>query len=317
LTTLSEISKLIKDANSVAIFFHVRPDGDSVGSGLALYRAIKSMGKRVGVHCADTVPTRFSFLPDFKEIKRKLDNKYDLFISLDCADVERMGELSYDFATFKNTVNIDHHISNPRYAKYNYVVDTASNCENVYALIKELNITPDKQTADLLLMGLLTDTGGLKHRNVKEETLIVASQLVKLGGDITDLSYKMFTAQSKERAKLFGKVMSDIKYYLNDRLAIATVFKRDLDLTNAKREETEGFIDFVMGIEGVEVGICLTEMENGSFKASMRSKSADVSKVAGEFGGGGHVLASGCQLFTDYYDVIDKLTFTVSKYLED
>ena len=111
--------------------------------------------------------------------------------------------------------------------------------------------------------------------------------------------------------------MTDIKYYHGDRLAIATVFKRDLEYSNAKREETEGFIDFIMGVEGVEVGILLSEMDNGSFKASLRSKGPDVSKVAGTFGGGGHILASGCQIFGDYYEVVDKLVFTVSQYLED
>jgi phosphoesterase RecJ-like protein len=166
-------------------------------------------------------------------------------------------------------------------------------------------------------MGILTDTGGFQHRNVVEDTLKIAGELVSLGADITDISYRMFTNQSKERAKLHGRAMSNIKYFLDDRLAIITMFKKDFLETGAKREDTEGFIDFVMGIDTVKVGIALTEMDNGSFKASMRSKGPNVSAIAGVYGGGGHVLASGCQIFGDYYEVVDKLVYTVSQYMED
>lgn len=315
--TLKEIADKLKIKDDFAILFHVRPDGDSVGSGLALYRALLSLGKSVSVICADTIPSRFGFLPNAKDVKTVFDRKYSVCIALDCADIERMGENAYEFSKCKDTYNIDHHITNTRFAKTNFVFDTASNCENVYALIKELGVSIDKDTANALLMGILTDTGGFQHRNAKEETLKSAGELVSLGADITDLSYRMFTNQSKERAKLHGRAMSNIKYFLDDKLGIITMFKRDFAETGAKREDTEGFIDFVMGIDCIKVGIALTEMDNGTFKASMRSKGPDVSKIAGVYGGGGHVLASGCQLSGEYYEVLDKLVFTVSQYLED
>jgi phosphoesterase RecJ-like protein len=149
-----------------------------------------------------------------------------------------------------------------------------------------------------------------------EDTLKIAGELVSLGADITDISYRMFTNQSKERAKLHGRAMSNIKYFLDDRLAIITMFKKDFLETGAKREDTEGFIDFVMGIDTVKVGIALTEMDNGSFKASMRSKGPNVSAIAGVYGGGGHVLASGCQISGEYEEVVDKIRFAVSQHLE-
>ena len=208
-------------------------------------------------------------------------------------------------------------MSNTRFAKYNYITDTSSNCENVYKIIKELGVTPDKDMANLLLMGILTDTGNFVHKNVTSETLYVAGEMVGFGADINDISYRMFSVQTKARAKLFGITMSKIKYFLDDRLAIATVFNRDLKETCAKRDETEGFIDFIMGIEGVKVGIILCEMDNGSFKVSLRSNGPDVSKVAELYGGGGHVLASGCQISGDYYEVVDKLVSSVSRFSED
>ena len=107
--------------------------------------------------------------------------------------------------------------------------------------------------------------------------------------------------------------MSKIRYELDGRFAIISILQQDLQASNAKKEETEGFIDFVMGIEGVEVGVCLLEVGENKFKVSFRSKSTDVNAVAGEFGGGGHVLASGCQINTEYEDVIDRITYAVKK----
>ena len=127
----------------------------------------------------------------------------------------------------------------------------------------------------------------------------------------------MFTKQSKERAKLFGLTMSNIRYFLDDKLAIATVSKKILKESGALLEDTEGFIDFVMGVDTVKVGICISEMDNGKFKCSFRSKGPDVNQIAGTFGGGGHILASGCQIQGEYEDVIDKLRFVVSQYIDD
>lgn len=316
MSTLSVVSEKLKSAKSVAIVFHVRPDGDSVGGGLALYRTLKAMGKDAEVFCSDAIPSRFKFLADYNRIKATVVGEYDLFVSLDCADASRMGDISMNFSACKNTINIDHHVSNSRFAKENYVFDASSNCENIFSLIKEMDVPVDEETANLLLMGILTDTGNFQHKNVSSATFNAASELVDLGANVNELSYRMFNMQSKARANLFGRVMSKIDYYLDDRLAVIKVFKKDFADTGATRDDTEGFIDFVMGVEGVQVGIALSETDKGMFKASLRSKGPDVNAVANVYGGGGHTLASGCQLQGDYYEIIDKLVFTVSQYLE-
>ena len=316
--SLSELAVKIKGESKVALFCHVRPDGDTLGSALALANAIKTLGAQAVVVCDDPIPPRFLFLEDAKTVQKSIDVKdFSALIAIDCADVSRLGCYAEDFLKHKNTFNIDHHISNNHYAKINFVQDSASNCENILAIIENMGVDIDVKTANLLLMGMMTDTGNFRHKNVKAETLFSAGKMVAKGADINSIYFYMFSAQSKERVKLFAKTMSKIRYFHDGRLAIATVRKEDFDLTGAKKDETEGFIDFVMGIVGVEVGACVMETEKDKYKVSLRSKQANVNAVALSFGGGGHVLASGCQINGDYEDVIDKLSFAVSRELID
>jgi phosphoesterase RecJ-like protein len=123
--------------------------------------------------------------------------------------------------------------------------------------------------------------------------------------------------QSKARAKLFGRVMANIRYFLSDRFAVVSVFEKDIKDCGATPDETEGFIDFVMGINTVEVGACLMEIGKNKYKISFRSKETDVNAVALTFGGGGHTLASGCQISGEYEDIVDRITFAVSRELKD
>ncbi len=316
--SLRELSEKLKSERTLALFCHIRPDGDSIGSALALSLALKNLGKRVDVFCDDQIPSRFFFLNEPKNIKNKIDfNDYSAFVAIDCGDINRLGSFALDFSKCKNTYNIDHHISNDRYAKVNYVVDLASNCENIYALLIEMGVEITQDIANHLMLGVMTDTGGFKHKNVTAETLAVASSLKVKGADINSIYYHMFTAQSKERAKLFGVVMSKIRYFHDDRFAVATVTLSDIEKSGAKPDETEGFIDFVMGIDCIEVGACVMEIGVNKYKISFRSKGANVNAVASAFGGGGHILASGCQIQGEYEEVIDKIAFAVKRELID
>ena len=315
--SLSELSSKLKQEKSVALFCHIRPDGDTLGSALALSCALKNLGIRAQVFCDDVVPSRFFFLDVAKEVKREIDGEYSAFVAIDCADSTRLGNLYDAFVKHKNTYSIDHHVSNTRYAKINYVFDNSSNCENILALLEQLNVDIDKEIATLLVMGIMTDTGNFKHKNVSANTMFSAGKMVEKGADLNTVHYHMFTKQSKERAKLFGQTMSKIRYFLDNRFAVATIRLTDIEQCKARPEDTEGFIDFVMGIDTVEVGACVMELASNKFKISFRSKGADVNAVAGTFGGGGHVLASGCQISGEYEEVVDKITFAVSRYLID
>ncbi len=317
--SLSELANKITREKNVALFCHIRPDGDSLGSALALKLALKSLGAKVDVFCNDCPPLRFSFLNEVSTVKSdfSLSESYTALIAIDCAEINRLGEFAKAFEAFKNTYSIDHHISNTRYAKYNFVVDNASNCENVYDLITEMGVSITQDIANLLATGIVTDTGNFKHDNVTPKTFAVASKLKEAGADFNKIVYHNFTKQSKSRAKLHGLVMSKIRYFLQDRFAVISVMQSDIALAGATPDETEGFIDFVMGIDCVEVGASVMEIAKNKFKISFRSKSTDVNAVAGAFGGGGHIQASGCQIQGEYEEVIDKIQFAVSRELKD
>ena len=301
----------------MAIFCHIRPDGDTLGSALAFKLALKSLGIVAEVFCDDLVPSRFFFLNEAKEIKNTFSGSYTAMAAIDCADISRLGNFEKIFAEHKNTYSIDHHVSNTRYAKTNYVFDASSNCENILSLIEQMGVEITVEIANLIAMGIMTDTGSFRHKNVTPSTLFAAGKMVEKGANLNEIYFNTFSAQSKERAKLFGKTMSAIRYFLDGRLAIATVRRKDFEEVGAAQSETEGFIDFIMGIIGVEVGVCVMETQIDKYKISFRSKEADVNAVAGRFGGGGHTLASGCQICGEYEEVIDKIRFAVSRELKD
>lgn len=313
--SLQSLALKLKDEKRVALFCHVRPDGDSIGSALALKLSLLKLGVEAEVVCDDPVPSRFFFLKETETVKSNLSGEYSALIAMDCADVTRLGSFSDVFSRHKNTFSIDHHVSNNRYAKTNYVVEKSSNSENVLSLIMEMGVEIDSRIANLIALGIVTDTGNFKHKNVSAETLKAASIIVEKGADLNLITYKTFNEQSRERAKLFGLVMSRIRYFEDGRFALATIKLSDLTASGAKPEETEGFIDFIMGIDTVEIGASMMEMSNNVFKVSFRSKSADVNAVAGTFGGGGHTLASGCRISGEYEEVVDKIRFAVSREL--
>lgn len=313
--SLSELANKLSCERKLALFCHVRPDGDAIGSMLALKLCLQSLGKEVEVFCDDSIPARFSFLPEIFSIKSQgfIPNDYTALVSVDSADITRLGCFAEEFDKHKNTYSIDHHISNPRYAKINYVVDSASNCENVLDLVLETGVEISKDMANLLALGLVTDTGNFRHQNVTPETFMSASLLKQRGADFNQIIYHNFNKQTKERAKLFGLVMSKIRYFYDDKFAVVTITKEHLEQSGAQPSETEGFIDFIMGIDTVEIGASIMEIDKNKYKISLRGKTANVNSVASAFGGGGHVLASGCQIYGEYEEVVDKLRYEVGK----
>lgn len=315
--TLKEFSEKLFKEKSVALFCHVRPDGDTIGSALALKMGLNKAGIEADVFCDEDISPKFGYIKGVNEIKKELSKEYTAFLAVDCADITRAGSFAPRFAAHKNTFVLDHHTSNNRYAKTNFVSETAANAENVFILLKEAGIEIDTDMANSLATGIVTDTGNFKHKNLTSQTLKIAAELVDCGADLNNIVYRNFTCQSKERAKLFGITMSKIRYELGGKLGIAFISLKDVAEARAKQDETEGFIDFIMGIESVEVGICILETEKEKYKISFRSKSADVNAVAGTFGGGGHVLASGCRLQGNIEEVIDRLSFAVSRYLPE
>ena len=319
--SLEQIASRIKSAKNVLIVGHMRPDGDAFGSALALSTALDNLGIDNEVCVETDIPSNLTFINGIDKVKKIPTKEYDLFVSVDCSDEQRLGALQDEFLAAKrkkiDTVNIDHHISNNGFAKYNFVRECSANCMNVAKVIEDMGAPFDKKTAEYLLIGLLTDSGNFAHDDVNEETLGLAAKLVGAGANIRYYHYMLFKKQPKARAALFAKTMSGMRYYHDDRFAVIVVSKENMDLCGADNGMTEGFVDFPLNVETVEVAASIMEIKKGQYKISLRSKEyADVNKIAGVYGGGGHIRAAGCMLFGDVEEVIDKLSYTVSQYLE-
>lgn len=318
--TLAEIAAAIKKLKSATIFTHTRPDGDTLGSALALSYALGSLGIPNEIVNDCDVPEKFFYLPDLKKVKKAPTFEAEGYICVDSSDENRLGDLASLYlsgAKKKVTVNIDHHVSNTSFAKYNFVRPCCANCRNMAELLPLLGVEIDKKTADALFLGLLTDSGNFSHSDVDGDAFRTAAKLLDCGADACGLGYAVFRKQTKARARLHAEAMAGIRYLLSDRLAILTVTQEMLSRTGADRSETEGFVDFALNVDTVEVAAALLEVRPRQYKVSLRSKGkANVNEAAATFGGGGHVLASGCMIFGEWEEVIDKLRFAVSRQLD-
>lgn len=319
--TLEQIAGRIKQAKSVVILTHMRPDGDAFGSALALSCALDFLKIPNQVCDESDIPSNLTFIDGVEKIQKTPKGEFDLLVTVDCSEEQRLGALSEVFFLAKrkkiDTVNIDHHVSNSLFAKYNYVQNCAANCMHIASLIEYLGAPIDKKTAEYLLIGLLTDSGNFSHDDVQEETFLLAAKLVKVGADIRYLNDMLFKRQPKARAKLYARTMSGMRFYHDDRFAVIVVTKKNMEECGADLGMTEGFVDFPLNVDTVEIAASVLEVKKGQYKISLRSKTyADVNRLAGVYGGGGHVRAAGCMLFGDLEDVLDRLSYTASQYLE-
>ena len=315
--TLKEISEELKKVKSAAIFCHMRPDGDALGAAMGLAWMLEQGGAKCTVVCESDIPAKFGFLEGMDSIAKEPPTDAETYIAVDSSDEHRLGALCETFVKAKKPkFNIDHHISNTRYGDYCFVEDRAATCEIMVELAGFLGVALSPLAANYLLMGLSSDTGNFAHKNVTESTFLAAAKLVSCGADINRIQYNMFKKQSAARALLFGRTMSNIRYFEEGKIAFITVLAEQLKACSATSDMTEGFIDFPLSVDGVEVAACLLETGKERFKVSLRSKGkTDVNAVAAVYGGGGHILASGCMLSGCLEEVIDKLRYTVKQHL--
>lgn len=316
MNTLSEIADVIRHLKSAVIFTHMRPDGDTLGSAMALSRALFLLNIPNEVINEGEVPEKFLFLEGMKDIRRTPTLDAEGYICVDSSDEARLGYAQPVFLASvkkgKVTVNIDHHVSNTRFCKYNFVRPRASNCENMSELISLLGVGSDKLIASYLMVGMITDSGAFSHSDVNGDSFRAAAAAVDAGADVGKITYEVFKKQSKARAQLYAEIISKLRYDLEDQFVTALVTQEQLKKYNLKQDATEGIVDFGLSVDTVEVSVCMMEVKKGQYKASLRSKgTVNVNEVAGVFGGGGHVLASGCMFFGSFEEAYDKLRYAV------
>lgn len=316
--SFGEIKEKLENSKNIAVMCHARPDGDALGSGIALCCALENIGKKAYMCCEDKPPEKFLYNPSFGKVidfVPALD--FDALVCVDCADIQRLGAFSKRFKKFKKTtINFDHHMTNEGYAELNYVRECPATCEIMTEFMIAAGYEITEEIANLLMLGLITDSGNFVHQDVTENTFKIASYLRAKGADVNLINYNMFGRQTKARALLYGRVMNKICFALDEKLAYIVIPEKDIAECGAEKSLTEGFVDFPLTIDGVEVAVSLLEYKNKQYKASLRSKGkVNVNEIAAIFGGGGHRLASGCMLFGDIEEVKESLISAVSEFL--
>lgn len=311
---MNGLMEAVQKANTIAIGGHVRPDGDCIGSCMGLYGYIKSShpDKTVCVYLEE-FPETFSYLKAEDAFTR--EEKYDLFVALDCGDAERLGEAQEVMEASSYVVNVDHHITNTKYGDENYVRDVSSTCEVLYSLMEDEKIS--YEVACALYTGIIHDTGVFKHSNTSGKTMEIAGRLMEKGipfGKIIDGSFYLKTYK---QLQIMGRCLLESVRIMEGRCIFSVVRKNIMDFYDAKPSDLDGVIDQMRTTEGVEVAILLDEREPGEYKVSMRSNElVDVSSIAAYFGGGGHIRAAGCAIKGSAFDVINNLTEHIEKQLE-
>lgn len=303
----NDIVNAIKNSNTILVCGHIRPDGDCISSALAMRHFCRMLGKRADAVCDADKPVSFGFLPEYEDFCEPKYDKYDLFIAVDCATDKRLGVYRQKLAEAENSINIDHHPTNGRYCNINYINHTAaSTCSILYELFSEIDAV-DKTMAQMLYVGVSTDTGHFMHANTDSKVFETAARLSSYGFDIGELNHSIYCNKSVERIKLTARVLGGLRMYADGKIALLTVTQDDLVECGCKSEDTEGLIDFASSIGGVQIAVTMCEQDGGMFRVSFRSLRADVAAVAETFGGGGHKLASGCIVSGNRYDVAAKL----------
>lgn len=300
--SFSKIKKLLEEKDSFLLIGHKKPDGDCLGSILALGEILESLGKKVVMACKDTVPEAFDFLPSSSKIKSDfLFGDFEAVILLDNGDFKRTGfaKRIKDFGLKRiPVVNIDHHPKNDlwRIATINYVDENASStAELLFEIFQGIKIDLSPRVATALLAGIFYDTGGFHHSNTSAKVYKIVSELLKRGAKLRKISDNIGNVCSIPMLKLWGIALSRMHLNSEYKIAASIVLQSDLAETGADEEEVSGLVNLINSIPEAEVALLLYETADGKIKGSLRTESdrIDVSKLAKVFGGGGHKKASG------------------------
>lgn len=313
---IRQIAEIIKKGRSFLVTSHVRLDGDAVGSELALYEALRGLGKEAVVYNQDGTPQMYAFLPDAGAIVNRLGplDGFDAVFVLDCSEIDRVGDEAPRIAGVRRIVNIDHHISNDQYGHLTLTDPNASSTgEMVFRLLDGMGLEITKDMAINLYTAILTDTGAFRYSNTGPGTFAAAGRLLEKGADPAWIAQKVYETFPAVKIRLLGRALSTLEFDWQGRIATLTVSRKMLDEAGAQWEHTEGFVEFPRSIEGVQVAAFLSEIGEGLYKVSLRSKGRfNVEEVARKFGGGGHINAAACRISGDA-DTVKKKLFEAIK----
>lgn len=297
-----EIEILIAGAGTILISSHVDPDGDSLGSQLALRRYLVSLGKKVWIVNHGSIPSKYMFLPDIDRIvlvdNFKAEDRFDLAIILECPDPDRTGDVKHLIGANIPMINIDHHPDNSGYGKIAHLDSGASAvAEMLTEYFLEVGYKIEPQAATQLYTAIITDTGRFRFSSTTRKTMEIAGRLIELGADPRYISDNIYYSFSESTMRLIGKVFSKFELFDNGKICLMALDNDMMRLNDFNSADTEGMAEYTLFGRGVIVGGLLKEMGEGSTKISLRSRNRiNVGEVAHRYGGGGHNNAAGFQI---------------------
>ncbi|WP_124727538.1 DHH family phosphoesterase [Staphylospora marina] len=295
--TFDALNRFIERGTRFLVVSHLNPDGDAIGSTLAMGYALRKLGKEVTMVNESPVPDKFLFLPGADEIRlpEEVDGMFDTVIALDCADRARIGTAVNLFAESARVANVDHHVTNDLFGDVNVVVPrAAATAEILFDWIDGGAVDWDDALAGTVYTGLLTDTGGFRYSNATPAVFRKAAKLVETGAHAHRIADLVLETLTMEQIRLIRIALSSLQRSEDGKIAWIRLRREDFEQSGQSRQDVDGIVNYARNIIGVDVGILIRESDAGSVKVSLRSRErVDVGKIAKELGGGGHARAAG------------------------
>lgn len=312
------LEEKLLSAKKVAITGHVNPDGDCIGSVLAIYNYISTVYPEIKLSAyLEEFSDKFMFLKNSENIKQSVeeDEEFDLLICVDSADIQRLGFSEVLLQKSKESINIDHHVTNTKFTDETCLeADASSTAEVIYTLLNKEKI--DKAVAECLYTGMVHDTGVFRYSCTSPETMRIAADLMEKGIDYTTIVDESFYEKSYLQNQILGRTLLESILILDGKCIFSYVNRKMMNFYEVTKKDLDGIIEQLRQTRGVEVAIFLYEVETQKYKVSLRSKTkVDVSKIAAFFGGGGHVRAAGCTMDGTVHDIVNNISMHIEQVL--
>ncbi|MFV0516571.1 MAG: DHH family phosphoesterase [Aminipila sp.] len=317
--SIKDISRILRDSESVLLFPHINMDGDTLGSSVALCIALRKLGKQAYILIEDNIPAFLRFLDkDYCTKDLSMIEHPDICLCIDCGDVNRFIERKQKFLEGKQTGCIDHHVTTKPFANFNFIdSNAAATGEIIFELIRELEVSIDAEIAAAIFAAITTDTGNFQYSNTTKKTHQITAELIECGLNSNEVSVELYQNNRLEKLLLQTRILSELEVFAQGQAAICGVTLEMLEETNGLPEETEGIIETLRSISGVEVAIFVKEVANSKCKVSMRSKKfVNVAEISQRFNGGGHERAAGCTLMQSFEEAKSTMQNLILEHLK-
>lgn len=312
---MKKIVNAIISSSNLLICMHVDPDGDTIGSAIALSLILGEMGKKFTIYSSGPIPEIYKFLKNTDKIDFDMPStdQYDAVIALDCGDIKRIAGGEMIKVASKILINIDHHGDNTKFGDINFTRKCSSTGELIYYLAKNLNAKIDKDIATAIYSAIITDTGSFKYDNTSAGVLRVAAELVKAGADPSSIATKIYESKTFTEVKILGKSLEKIESHFDGKVGVIVLTEAEIKETGASNDELNDIVDFLRSLKDVEIAVFMRETKDGYVKVNFRSKGPNIQKIAKIFGGGGHAKASGAVVKEDIQELKNKILNEIKK----